>query len=165
MEVRTARASPVLDPVEATPVAKAERREMLLDIAAEMVSSGEIDEASMDAIAERAGVSRPLVYKHFANRHELLAALYQRESAHLYAHLADEVRRADTLGDKLRTLVSGALAAQATRGATFAALAANGLRSPSQLDTRRPGDRQTLRYFTTIAMAELGLDEPTASAA
>ncbi len=34
----------------------------------------------MEAVAERAGVSRPLVYKHFANRGELLASLYQRES-------------------------------------------------------------------------------------
>jgi AcrR family transcriptional regulator len=33
----------------------------------------------MEAAANRTGVSRALVYKHFANRQELLASLYERE--------------------------------------------------------------------------------------
>src|SRR4051794_2132750 len=105
---------------------------MLLDAAAEMVAAGEIDQVSMETVAERAGVSRALVYKHFANRHDLLTALYERESAHLHARLATDVEQAGSLEEMIRALVDGALAAQARRGATFAALAASGGRPHGQ---------------------------------
>ena len=118
----------------------------------------------METVAERAGVSRALVYKHFANRHDLLSALYERESALLHAQLANEVRGAACLADMLRALVRGALDAQSSRGATFAALVSTGGRSRSQRDLQRRRDRQTLRYFTQRAVAELDLDEAEAAA-
>ena len=34
----------------------------------------------MGVVADRAGVTRALVYKHFANKHDLLVALYRREA-------------------------------------------------------------------------------------
>ncbi|HET9560157.1 MAG TPA: helix-turn-helix domain-containing protein, partial [Actinomycetota bacterium] len=60
-------------------VGRAERRELLLDAAAALVRAGDAGSVSMEAVAEEAGVSRPLVYKHFANRDELLGELYRRE--------------------------------------------------------------------------------------
>ena len=53
-------------------ITAAQRRDSLLDMAAELVVAESIDAVSMDLVAERCGVSRPLVYKHFANRDELL---------------------------------------------------------------------------------------------
>lgn len=151
--------------VDDAPLTKAERREIFLDVAAELVSSGRIDELSMESVAERAGVSRPLVYKHFANRQELLAAVYRRESASLNVTIRGQVGRAHSLEDKLRALIESALSAQATRGATFAALATNGLDSPAELDVRRSDHRETLQHFTKVAMSEIGLDRPTADMA
>jgi AcrR family transcriptional regulator len=130
-----------------------------------MVSAGDIERVSMESVADRAGVSRALVYKHFANRGELLSAVYERESAHLHASMAAKVEQAGTLEDMLRALVEGALAAQASRGATFAALAASGSRPPQQRSIQRRRDAQTLRFFTRRAVAELGLDEPVARTA
>ena len=155
----------VAESADSAPLAKEARREMLLDIAAEMVSSGRIDEMSMETVAERAGVSRPLLYKHFANRQELLTAVYRRESAHLDATIRGQLGRAHSLEDKLRALIQSALAAQATRGATFAALATNGLDSPERLDVQRSDHRETLRHFTKVAMTEIGLDRATATTA
>src|SRR5713101_1521887 len=86
-------------------LAKADRRDALLDAAAELVATGDVEEVSMEAVAERAGVSRPLVYKHFANRRELLAAVYQRESALLHAELSADVSTADTLEETFRALI------------------------------------------------------------
>src|SRR5437763_15548673 len=96
-------------------LAKADRRDALIDAAAELVAAGDIEAVSMEAVAERAGVSRPLVYKHFANRKELLAAVYQRESAFLHAELTAAVGAAETLEDRFRALAHGALRAQASR--------------------------------------------------
>jgi AcrR family transcriptional regulator len=142
-----------------------DRRNRLLDVAADLVSAGDIEAVTMDAVAERAGVSRPLVYKHFANRTELLAALYQRESSLLHEELSHEVGGATTLEEMFRALIHGALRAQASRGATFAALRAGGGHSRAQRDEQRRRDRVTLRYFARRAIRQFGLDEPVARAA
>lgn len=151
--------------VEPARLARADRRDLLIDAAAEIVAAADIDAVSMEAVAERARVSRPLVYKHFANRHELLAALYQRESAFLHAELTADVRAAKTLEQTFRALVHGALRAQATRGATFAALRSAGLRTRERREEQRARDRTTLRYFAGQAVREFDLDRQQAKAA
>lgn len=143
---------------------KSARRDGLLDVAADLVASGDVDAVSMEAVAERAGVSRPLVYKHFANRAELLEALYARESLVLHQELSDAVASAKTLEDMFRALVRGSLAAQASRGATFAALRAVG-RSDDRRNEQRLRDRATLQAFVRRAVKQFGLAEAQARAA
>ena len=58
----------------------------------------------------------------------------------------------------VRALVRGALRSQASRGATFAALRAAGMRTHDRRDEQRARDRVTLRYFTAIVVREYGLD-------
>ena len=160
---RQAQAMP--DPsLEPARLARAERRDLLLDVAAELVVSADADAVTMEAVAEQAGVSRALVYKHFANRTELLASLYRRESVLLHQELTDAVAAADTLEDKLRALVRGALQSQSSRGATFAALRAAGMRTNDRRDEQRARDRVTLRYFTSLAVRDYGLDQARARA-
>ncbi|HLI44936.1 MAG TPA: helix-turn-helix domain-containing protein [Acidimicrobiales bacterium] len=143
-------------------LAGADRREALLDTAAAIVAAGDLNAVSMESVAERLGISRALVYKHFANRHDLLAALYERESSLLHAQLSAAVLEAGTLAEMFRVLVRGALAAQASRGATFAALASSGARR-AQRDRQRRRDAETVRHFARQAIVELGLDKATAT--
>src|SRR5437867_2742710 len=128
---------------ESPRLAGADRRDALLDAAVELVAAGRIEAISMEAVAERAGVSRALVYKHFANRHELLAAVYQREAMLLHEELTAAVAATRTLEDMFRALIHGALRAQASRGATFAALRAAGLRTTERRSEQRQRDRTT----------------------
>jgi AcrR family transcriptional regulator len=158
------RPRPSVVSADAARLARADRRDALLDAAAEMVAEGRTEGVSMEAVAGRAAVSRSLVYKHFANRRDLLGALFERESASLHAELASEVGAATTLADMFRALVRGALRAQGQRGATFAALAAGGVRGSSQRSVQRRRDGQTLRYFVQRARSEYGLTEDTARA-
>jgi AcrR family transcriptional regulator len=151
--------------VESARLARADRRDVLLDAAAALIASGDIEAVSMDAVAEQARVSRPLVYKHFANRNELLGAVYQRESALLHAELSADVSAVETLEDTFRALIHGALRAQASRGAAFAALRSAGLRTHERRAEQRKRDRTTLRYFTTKAVREFDLDPSQAKAA
>ena len=107
--------------------ARLDRRDSLLDAAADMVATGNVESVSMEAVAKAAGVSRSLVYKHFENRHDLLSSLYERESAHLHSQLSADVRAAHDLAGMLRALVRGAIAAQASRGATLLVVGSRGL--------------------------------------
>ena len=139
------------------------RREALLDVAAQMVGRGDVDAVTMESVASAAGVSRPLVYKHFSNRKELLRALFERESELLHRRLSRAVLDADGLEQMLRALVEGALAAQDERGATFVALAAGGGRPSDVRDVQHRRDSVTLRHFTRQSVKEIGLDEDVAT--
>jgi len=145
-------------------LARADRRDALLDAAVELLAASDIEAVSMEAVAEQAGVSRPLVYKHFSNRSELLAAVYQREAALLHAELAADVSAANKLEDMVRALIHGALRAQASRGATLAALRAGGLRTREHREEQRRRDRTTLRFFSQQAQRQFGLQEREARA-
>ena len=52
-----------------------ERRRQLLDAALEVFVSQGYHAAAMDEIAERAGVSKPVLYQHFPGKLELYLAL------------------------------------------------------------------------------------------
>lgn len=49
---------------------------------------------ALDDVARRAGVSRTTIYRRFANRDELVAAVIERENTALFADIAGEVKRA-----------------------------------------------------------------------
>lgn len=150
--------------IDAGRLTHADRRDALLDSAAALIAGGNPDAVTMDAVAEHAGVSRPLVYKHFANRAELLEALYARESQALHTHLSAAVAGAATLEDMFRALVRGSLEAQASRGATFATLRAAGSRTDERRREQRRRDGTTLRFFMRAAIARFGLGEKEAQA-
>jgi AcrR family transcriptional regulator len=141
---------------------RAERRELLLDAAAALVAEGSAAAVTMEAVAERAGVSRPLVYRHFPNREELIAAVYRRETEHLHDQLAAEVRAAGSLAGMYRALVHGALRAAAERGHLFATLQSAGALSPEVRRDQRRRDAATVRAFAEQARCELRLGDDVA---
>ncbi|MET8653815.1 TetR/AcrR family transcriptional regulator [Nocardia aurea] len=57
----------------------AERREQLLDAAYAVLGRLELHELSMEAVAQEAGVGKPVLYTVFKTRAELVAALLDRE--------------------------------------------------------------------------------------
>ncbi|WP_308165588.1 TetR/AcrR family transcriptional regulator [Nocardia noduli] len=57
----------------------AERREQLLDAAYAVLGRVELHELSMEAVAQEAGVGKPVLYTVFKTRAELVAALLDRE--------------------------------------------------------------------------------------
>lgn len=67
----------------------AERREQLLDAALGLIAEQGYGGISMEAIARRAGVTKPVVYDLFGNRGELLTALLAREEERALALLAE----------------------------------------------------------------------------
>jgi AcrR family transcriptional regulator len=63
------------------------RRPLVLDAAMGVFLEHGFEGASMDAIAQAAGVSKPVVYDCFASKGELFQALFQREEARVMGEI------------------------------------------------------------------------------
>jgi len=144
-------------PAESARLNGAERRESLLDTAAKITSDRGVEDVTMETVADEARVSRALVYKHFANRGELLTAVYRREAALLHEEMAAEVRSATSLEGMFRALIRASLRVSAERGGLFAALRAAGAWNRDLRTEQRARDRQTVKAFAAQAAREYSL--------
>ena len=142
-----------------------DRRAALLDAAIELLAQDGLEAVSMDTVAARAGVSRPLVYKHFANRDDLLAEVYRQQAAQLDTTITAAVQQATGFEAKLRALVRAAMAAEATHGPIFGPLRRAGARDSAFRREQQSRDRRTVRFFARLAMTEFDLDKASATAA
>lgn len=66
----------------------AERREQLLDVTKAIVGEAGFHAVSIEAVARRAGITRPVIYGHFHDLGGLLEAMLGRETARAQAQLA-----------------------------------------------------------------------------
>jgi len=167
MGTRSARGSLESEAESPAPVrlARAHRREALLDAASALIVANGVEAVSMESVADHAGVSRPLVYKHFANRGEMLSAVYRREATILHNELAAKVRAARSLEDMYRTLVRAAFRASSERGRLFRALRSAGAWNPQLRRVQEARDRDTVRFFAQRAAVEFGVPIVDAEAA
>ncbi|MCX5264256.1 TetR/AcrR family transcriptional regulator [Streptomyces sp. NBC_00199] len=63
----------------------ADRRAQLLAVGAQLFAAHPYDDVLMEEVAEQAGVSRALLYRHFTSKHALFAAVYQQAADQLLA--------------------------------------------------------------------------------
>jgi len=70
-----------------------ERRRQLLDVTRGIVAEEGFHAVSIEAVARRAGITRPIVYGHFNDLAGLLEALVDRESERALTQLADVLPR------------------------------------------------------------------------
>jgi AcrR family transcriptional regulator len=82
--------------------ARAERREALLDAADRAVRSHGPD-VSMDAVACEAGITKPVLYRHFGDREGLLAAVASRHAQRLVAELRTALAAQEHPRERIRT--------------------------------------------------------------
>ena len=142
-----------------------DRREALVAAAVRLLAAEGIDAVSMENVAAEANVSRPLVYKHFTNRDELLAHVYRQQAAQLDSAIVAAVERADGFDEKVRAMIRALLEAVTTHGPIFNPLARAGLRGEAFRREQRARDQRTVRFFARLAMAEYDLDKAEATAA
>lgn len=139
------------------------RRDALLDTAVALVRADGVQVVSMETVAKRAGMSRPLVYKHFANRDELLAAAYRREASQLHRDLTAEVSAAGTVEEMYQALLRGSMRATVERGQILIALRAAGGWNRDIRREQRSRDRKTVRAFAALAARQYGLERRRAT--
>lgn len=88
-------------------MSKRERRDQLLQLAAEIVVTDGADRLTLQTLADRAGVSKPITYNHFGDRKGLLAQLYRCYDDELVAEIQTiPDSRCSTLDSAAATLAS-----------------------------------------------------------
>jgi AcrR family transcriptional regulator len=86
------------------------RRERLLEAAASVFAERGYEAARIEQIADAAGVSAGLLYRHFAGKRELYAELVHRADKELLRHLAEAAAPGPPSGRRLERGVDAVLA-------------------------------------------------------
>ena len=82
-------------------MARADRERQILDVAEEVFAEQGYRAASMDDIADRVGVSKPMLYEYFGSKDGLLSACVARVRSDLYDATREAVARASSPEDML----------------------------------------------------------------
>lgn len=87
---------------------RAEREMQMLEVAEQVFAERGFHATTMDDIAERVGVTKPLIYDYFGSKEGLLAATIERARRELLAAVIDAwvAHVADPPRDRLRAVVS-----------------------------------------------------------
>jgi AcrR family transcriptional regulator len=141
-----------------------ERRERLMDVTRELVVEIGPHAINIGAVADRADVTRALVYKHFDNKDDLLLAVYRREAKRLDKQIRRTVEAAPPgLTAKVRSYIAAAIDAIDEHAPFFAPLQ-DARTDPSVRRDRRGWDSRSVTYFADLALEEYDLDPATARA-
>jgi AcrR family transcriptional regulator len=134
----------------------------LLDAAASLIIERSLDAVTMEGVAARAGVSKALPYRFFANRDDLLMALYDREAGILTRRVREATRGVEGFEDRVRAIVETWLEGVRERGLVLGMLVlASPLAGP--IEERRQRLVATLATEWGGAVArEFGIDEQRA---
>ena len=72
-----------------------ERREQLLDVGRKLFAEKGFEAVSVEEIAAKAGVSKPVVYEHFGGKEGLYAVVVDREMTYLLVSIAEALGAED----------------------------------------------------------------------
>ena len=135
-----------------------DRREHLLDEAADLVVGQGLAAMSMERLAEAAGVSKALPYKHFDNVEDVLVALYRRETTALGRAVWRALSTAGPGEDLVRISVRTYFDELTGRGPVLNALSAPGASVPALADPGGAG----VRFSVEVLQRFHGLDRARA---
>lgn len=85
------------------------RRGLILDVTANIVRTDGLATVTIDKVASVSGISKPLVYKYFPNRLDLLKALLSEQVRRRGAAFDEAAREHDTFHDILRSTIRAML--------------------------------------------------------
>lgn len=136
-----------------------------MDVALSLVLEQGADAVTIGAVASRAEVTRGLVYKHFANKGEVLAALHLREAGRIDRQIRRQVEAAgDGFAAKFEAYVTAVVEAIDSTSHLFAPLRAAAAHTGTAR-TQADWNRRTVRYFARLAAADYGIAESQARTA
>jgi AcrR family transcriptional regulator len=98
------------------------RSQQLLVVARQILDDDGPAGLTMERIAERSGVTKPVVYRHFANRVAVVRALLEQSWREVDAAVAQRLETATGPGEKIRASFSAFLDHTARQGPSFHAL-------------------------------------------
>lgn len=127
-----------------------ERRRQLVAIGLQELSSRPIQALSIDLIAERAGISRGLLFRYFPTKHDYYVAIVAAAARRLLrAAVADE---ADDAGDQLRSIVRAFVSFVDRHGANYQEFFHGGFGSDPQIREIHERLKDTMAERAVVAL-------------
>ena len=141
---------------------RAARREALLD-AADRIVRRDGPAASMATIAAEAGITKPILYRHFGDKSGLYAALADRYTGRLLGQLQDALEAGRTRRDRVERTIDAYLSAIESEPQVYRFLVHSDEAAPAQSQVRSFTRRLSALLAAGIA-AELAVPPARASA-
>lgn len=138
-------------------MAPEQRRAVILDAAAVLVSGEGVGAVSFERLAGEAGVSKALIYAYFGNRGRLLAALLLREYPAFRDIPPDEAEPAGGFEELVRETTRAYLEHVAAKGILLQRLLAEPPVAAAVASANRRGREITARYFGARITREFGV--------
>ena len=138
-------------------LSREQRREVIARAAEELFAEHGYAEASMDAIAARAGVSAPVVYDHFASKAELHLALLRERGPAILAAVAERVAAQTGHEARLRAGVDAFFAFVHDHPATWRLLFRDAPADAAVAEQARRQQAQTTRALAALLRADAGV--------
>ena len=142
---------------------RAERREGFIDIAAELVQSEGLAAVTMERVAA-SGLSKPVIYRHFADRGELLQALLERCWRAVDQSVQARLQGTHTLDESLRALITGYFDEIAAQGALVQLMIGNASQEPVVEQARQARQLAAQTEWSDFYQRRAGLSAPVADA-
>ena len=143
----------------------AERRAQLLGVARRLFARDGYRGASMESIAEAAGVTKPVLYQHFSSKRALYSALLANDLGRLTEELEVAFSQAESNGERLRQGFGAYLDFVDRHEDAFRLLFTEALGLDADFQHQVAEFRRMVAgRVATIIAAEAGLDVPRARA-
>ena len=142
---------------------KHERRRQLLDAALEVFVSQGYHAAAMDEIAERAGVSKPVLYQHFPGKLELYLALLDQSVDELLEAVRDALRSTTDNRQRVAATFSAYFGYMESEGQAFRLVFESDLTNEAAVrDRLERGQRECAEMISPMVRQDAGLDDDEA---
>jgi AcrR family transcriptional regulator len=142
---------------------KHERRRQLLDAALEVFVAQGYHAAAMDEIAERAGVSKPVLYQHFPGKLELYLALLDQSVDELVETVSRALDSTTDNKQRVAATFSAYFEYVAGEGQAFRLVFESDLSNESAVRERlERGQRECAEMISPLVRQDAGLDDDEA---
>src|SRR4029077_21112468 len=140
-----------------------ERRRQLLDAALEVFVSQGYHAAAMDEIAERAGVSKPVLYQHFPGKLDLYLALLGQSVDELVDAVRDALGSTTDNKQRVAATLSAYLKYVESEGKAYRLVSESYLSNESAVrDRLERGQRECAEMISPMIRQDAGLDDAEA---
>src|SRR6266536_2017901 len=156
-----------VDAARGSRMPRSARRRQLLAAAQEVFVANGYHAAAMDDIAERAGVSKPVLYQHFPGKLELYLALIDEQAETLKSAIRDALARTDDNRERIHAVLSAYFefvdgTARSAPGAYRLIFETDLGKEPSVRDRVERSNREIMHAVADTVAGDTGLDRPQA---
>lgn len=138
------------------------RREQIIEASVDLIRTSGNATFTLEQAAVAAGISKPLIYKYFPRREDLVAALLEHELAELNGRGLNSVPRDAPHDRVVRATVERSLRYYHDRGPILRLLGADPAVAGMARRANRASWTDTSRYFVDKAVETFGVPEPVA---